>query len=58
MTDGERECLKLLAGAWNAFNALEVQHGDDGDEFRRSIHAAQNIIAFRVARRVDPKDWN
>lgn len=49
--------LDALASAWNAFVALPVQHSDDTDEFRRAVHAAQGVMATRVARRVDPARW-
>ena len=55
--DAETRVLRSLAAAWNAFVALPVQHPDDVDEFRRAVHAAQGIMATRVARRVNPATW-
>ncbi len=58
LTEAERSVLERLAAAWMAFRELPAQHPDDNDEFRYSIHALQNIIAWRVARRVNPEDWS
>lgn len=49
--------LKQLADAYSAFKSLDAKHPDDDDEFKDAIHAAQKIIALRVARRVDPHIW-
>jgi hypothetical protein len=57
LTDGERVVLDRLAEAWNAFTVLGNYHPDDHNEMRAAIHQAQNIIATRVARRVDPDIW-
>lgn len=61
MSDGIKlaECavLDALADAWNRFMELPVVHADDQEEFKRAIHAAQCIVAYRVARRVDPGVW-
>ncbi len=54
---GEREVLDHLAAAWNGFLALEHKHPSDRPEFQRAIHAAQAVIATRVAQRVDPNVW-
>lgn len=57
MTGPEKAVLAALVAAWNAFTVLDDAHPDDHDEFRRAIHAAQNIVACRIARRVDPHLW-
>ena len=49
MTESERYVVAQLAGAWNAFLALPIQHQDDVDEFRRLIHAAQEKVLARPA---------
>ena len=54
----EREILDLLASAWNRFVELTDKHPSDCEEFRLAIHAAQNLIAFRIARRADPEVWS
>lgn len=51
MTDEERLVLDALVVAWNAFVALPVEHPDDHDEFRHSIHVAQEKVLCRPARR-------
>lgn len=57
LTDAEARVLDCLASAWDGWAALGDKHPDDDGEFRRAIHAAQHMIAYRVARRVDPDDW-
>ena len=57
LTEAERAILDSLADAWNGFVRLGNDHPDDLTEFRQAIHSAQNLIAFRVARRVDPEVW-
>lgn len=51
LTPQEGAVIDLLAEAWNAFLQLRVKHGDDVAEFRHSIHALQNQILARPARR-------
>jgi hypothetical protein len=53
----ERTVLGHLAEAWNLFIAMPQSHPSDKDEFMRAVHAAQNIIASRVAQRADPETW-
>jgi hypothetical protein len=48
----EKAVNDALAAAWNAFVALERQHPDEADEFRRGIHALQGIMALRACRRL------
>lgn len=48
---GEHKVLNLLIAAWNAFVLLPIEHGDDLDEFRQAIHAAQEKILARPGRR-------
>lgn len=57
ITAEERKVAETLGAAWNAFLALVPYHSDDVTEFRHAIHAGQNIIAARVARRVNPEFW-
>lgn len=57
LTQEETRVLHLLASAWNEFERLDKKHPDDNDDFRRAIHQAQQLIALRVARRVDPLIW-
>jgi hypothetical protein len=57
ITKQEKEVLNHLCEAFNKFKKLPVAHPDDMSEFIDGIHKAQNIIAFRVARRVNPKVW-
>jgi hypothetical protein len=56
-TADERRVLDALADAWNAFTFLDGRHPDDRDDFRRAIHAAQALIACRIAQRADPETW-
>lgn len=54
----EKLVLQRLAEAWNCFLALEPYHPDENDEFRRAIHAAQSVIAVRIASRIDKDIWS
>jgi hypothetical protein len=49
--------LNHLANAWNEFCKLEERLDHDTDEFMKAIHIAQDKIALRVARRVNPEIW-
>lgn len=56
-TDQEKIVLDRLADAWNEYVKLPTQHPCDAEEFMHAIHAAQGIIATRVARTTDPATW-
>ena len=58
LTFEEKEILGHLASAWDKFSALEQKHPDDNSDFLRAIHQAQQLIALRVARRVDLDVWS
>lgn len=58
LQDEEREVLELLSIAWDKWIVLEGHSDDDIDEFRHCVHRMQYIVGMRVARRVNPKDWN
>lgn len=49
----ERAILDVLGQAWNMFLNVPETHPDDKDEFRRAIHAAQNIVLALPAWRVN-----
>ena len=51
LTPQEVATTLALAKAWNEFLKLPAEHGDDTHEFRRAIHAAQNIVLSRPGRR-------
>lgn len=53
----ERRVIRALAAAWDLFVPLADHHPDDMAEFRHAIHAAQCVIAARVAKRADPEEW-
>jgi hypothetical protein len=57
LTPDERKVIELLAKAWDAYVAMKDKHPCDNAEFCQAIHVCQNLIAYRVARRVDPGDW-
>ena len=57
LTIAEKMVLDNLVQAWNDFVSLENRSDDDNTEFRDAIHRAQQLIALRVARRVDPDIW-
>lgn len=51
LSDAELKVIDHLRQAWNAFTSLPREHPDDIDEFRYSVHALQNIVLSRPARR-------
>ena len=53
----EGAVMDSLVAAWNQFTELPVQHEDDEPEFLTHIHAAQHILALRIARRSYPNGW-
>ncbi len=57
ITSEEKLCLNYLADAWNAFIKLDHKQPQDNPEFCTAIHAAMNLIALRVARRIDKDVW-
>lgn len=59
ITPGEQKVLDSLAHAWNAYRQLDSNGAGDSDyqDLLNSIHAAQRVIATRVARRANPEVW-
>lgn len=53
----EQYVVDALTTAWNMFILLEHDNRDDLDDFRRSIHEAQRILAARVVARNHPEYW-
>lgn len=57
LTVEEKELLCKLGECWNLFTSLEKRSSADNSEFVDAIHRCQQIVALRVARRVDPEVW-
>lgn len=59
MTDKERELMQHIINVWNTFIDLEKTDWriDDMNDFRRSLHEMQRIVAMRIVRRDYPDDW-
>ncbi len=57
LTEQEQNLLNLTVDCWNSWCSLPKRSDTDNEEFMRTIHAAQRLIALRVARRVDPYIW-
>lgn len=51
LTPQERALTLALAECWNSFLKLPSEHPSDQGEFLRAIHAAQNVVLSRPARR-------
>jgi len=51
MTEAEKQLVQALGEAWNAFLALPVEHQNDQVEFMWHLHALQNQVMARPARR-------
>lgn len=58
LTDAEKEVLHLLKEAWQKFSELGSHTSHDLTEYNYAIHLAQQKIATRVARRVNPEVWS
>lgn len=57
-TDEERGILMLLHDARRAFSRLPWdRYPDDRDDFDWAINQAENLVAGRLAARVDPDGW-
>lgn len=57
LTPDEQSLLFQLGEAYNKFVLLPNRSAADTDEFVDAIHRCQQLIALRVARRVDPHVW-
>jgi hypothetical protein len=57
LTPGEEELLKKLGEAFSLYTALDKRSEADNKEFTDAIHRAQQLVALRVARRVNPEVW-
>ncbi len=58
LTPEEMAILHKLGEAWKMFLDLDKNPGHNKKEFLDAIHRTQQIIALRVARRVNPEVWN
>ena len=58
LTKKEQAVLLDLIAAWNNFLDLSDSTQDDVDDFRRSIHECQRILAARLIARQFPEEWN
>lgn len=56
-TEEERQVLDMLAAATNVYFKLPEEHPVERDEWILAVHRLQDLIAVRVARRVDPDIW-
>jgi hypothetical protein len=52
----ELTVLDLLVAAWHAYLKLPDNESDLQD-VRAAVHAIQRIVAYRVAKRVNPDYW-
>lgn len=57
LTDDEGKVADALVEAVQAFWALPVQHPSEKCEFLAAVHACQNALTIRIARRHYPKGW-
>lgn len=51
VTEHEALIVGMLAGVWNEYLKLPVEHPMDREEFCRAIHACQDKILARPGRR-------
>lgn len=57
LTEDEGVVADALVAAVHAWRALPVQHPDETREFIDAIHACQNLLPIRIARREYPAGW-
>jgi hypothetical protein len=56
LTPEEKEVLRNLVFAWDTYVKIEKKDSSI-KEFNDAIHRCQQLIALRVARRVNPEVW-
>lgn len=57
LTTQELKILQHTKDIWDEFQKLEDKVGYDNQEMQDAIHRVQQLIALRVARRVDHMVW-
>ena len=57
LTDEEGLVMDCLVSAATAFDALELQHPQEEEEFYASLHRLQDLLGVRVLRRLYPGVW-
>lgn len=57
LTPLETDIMHRLAQAERLFANLPEARAGERDDFARSVNACRNILAFRVAQRVDAAFW-
>jgi hypothetical protein len=57
LTIQEKDIIASLVVAWELYLNLPDDPGRKVEDFKRFINDAQSLIAYRVARRVEPHYW-
>ncbi len=57
LTQEEKDILQRLGEAFNLFTSLDKRSEADNKEFTDAIHRLKQLVALRVARRVDLDVW-
>lgn len=57
LTIEEKSILDLTADIWNQYHKLAAVRPDESRELQLHIHNIQHMIAWRVARRLNPEIW-
>jgi hypothetical protein len=57
LTHAEGAVSDALIEAVNAYAKLERQHPSEDRDFCDAIHRCQDLLVFRIARRLYPKAW-
>jgi len=58
LLEKEERIMSLLIEAFDLFQELDYHHQSDKEDFIRSIHDLQKILAMRVVRRDYPEYWS
>lgn len=57
LTVAELDLLKKLFDSYTAYCSLDARSETDNKEFIDALHRLQQLVALRVARRVDVEVW-
>lgn len=56
-TDEEKQVAMAFASAWDCWLKLENRTPEENTIVINAVHAAQDVIRCRVAKRADPDFW-
>ena len=57
LADKEEKVLRAVGDVYRYWRELPVQHPDDIGDIINAVHAIQNLLTNRIARRNYPETW-